>query len=248
MNLCAYPSGLDALVSLRSGGAGALVWTRSDLFQMSSMATAVPAPVLDLGPSRMIWDEITLDLLLKVSRMTVLNPLFSMWVPLLTLSQVSTSLPRTTLTTMQRYPTSSWPFLFSSLYFLTTLFLSLLSFASTLYINKPWRLPSFRSSPVTGLFGGPVLEWEKQIVVVTGGAGGVGRCLVETLAVRGVEVVIIDRVAVEGVGGTWCRQGSVADDFGKTMCIRTFATSQTQMLSLPRRARFCRRLDTRPSS
>ena len=37
-----------------------------------------------------------------------------------------------------------------------------------------------------------MLEWEDQIVVVTGGSGGIGRVLVETLAVMRVTVVVID--------------------------------------------------------
>ncbi|ORY52813.1 hypothetical protein BCR35DRAFT_337602, partial [Leucosporidium creatinivorum] len=43
------------------------------------------------------------------------------------------------------------------------------------------------------LFGEPALDWEEQIVVVTGGASGIGQVLVETLAVRGVTVVVLDK-------------------------------------------------------
>lgn len=99
-----------------------------------------------------------------------------MWVPLLTLSQ--------------RYSTQSTPFVLSAAYFLLTISLALLSWSSALHTNKPWRTTSLLS----GLFGGPVLNWEDQIVVVTGGSGGIGRVIAETMAVMRVTVVVIDVV------------------------------------------------------
>lgn len=70
-----------------------------------------------------------------------------------------------------------------------TLFYALISFSSTAWSNKVWRSKSL----VTALFSGPALDWDAQIVVVTGGTGGIGRLLVETLGVMGVTVVVIDR-------------------------------------------------------
>jgi hypothetical protein len=36
------------------------------------------------------------------------------------------------------------------------------------------------------------LDWSEQIVVLTGGASGIGELLANTLAVRGVTVVVLD--------------------------------------------------------
>ena len=38
----------------------------------------------------------------------------------------------------------------------------------------------------------PPLDWSDQIVVVTGGASGVGELLANTLAVRNISVVVLD--------------------------------------------------------
>lgn len=66
----------------------------------------------------------------------------------------------------------------------------LFGWLDSVWINKSWRAKSIKA-----IFGLPSLNWEEQIVVVTGGANGVGRVLVETLLMRGVEVVVIDLVA-----------------------------------------------------
>lgn len=38
----------------------------------------------------------------------------------------------------------------------------------------------------------PPLEWNEQIVIITGGASGIGELLANTLAVRSVTVVVLD--------------------------------------------------------
>lgn len=128
---------------------------------------------------------ITLDLLLQILTYTFLNPLFAMWVPILILAQQS---PSTT------------PYHFSLFYLF---FVCLLSFSN--WAQRVWRDRSWlgeegeeegargRRTWVTRMFGGPSLDWDKQIVVITGGASGVGLVVVETLAVMGVTVVVIDR-------------------------------------------------------
>jgi len=41
-------------------------------------------------------------------------------------------------------------------------------------------------------FGSPPLDWSEQVVVITGGASGIGELLANTLAVRNVTVVVLD--------------------------------------------------------
>ena len=52
-------------------------------------------------------------------------------------------------------------------------------------------------------YGAPrAVEWEDEVVVVTGGAGGLGGCLAEILALRGVAVAVLDvGVRRDGAGG-----------------------------------------------
>jgi len=42
------------------------------------------------------------------------------------------------------------------------------------------------------LFGPPPLDWGRQIVIITGGASGLGELLANTLAVRNVTVIVLD--------------------------------------------------------
>ena len=42
------------------------------------------------------------------------------------------------------------------------------------------------------LFRPPPLDWSEQVVILTGGASGIGELLANTLAVRSVTVVVLD--------------------------------------------------------
>lgn len=44
------------------------------------------------------------------------------------------------------------------------------------------------------------MDWEEEVVVITGGVGGLGGCLAEIFALRGVAVAVLD-VAVQMAGG-----------------------------------------------
>lgn len=45
---------------------------------------------------------------------------------------------------------------------------------------------------MAGLLGAATIDWSDQVVVITGGAGGVGRVLAEILAVLRATVVVLD--------------------------------------------------------
>lgn len=114
----------------------------------------------------------------------------------------------------QRYPTSSQPYRISMIYFLITFLLSLIPFSSHIWTNllstsspptSTISLPSEQQhllphSLISNLFSGPILNWNTQIVLITGGSSGLGLVLVETLAVMGVEVIVIDK---KGYVGQW---------------------------------------------
>jgi len=64
------------------------------------------------------------------------------------------------------------------------------------YLNKPvgslkWFSKLYRNQGSLILRPKPV-DWSEQIVVVTGGASGIGELLANTLAVRNVTVVVLD--------------------------------------------------------
>jgi len=120
----------------------------------------------------LVYDNIDLDLLVKVANHSILNPAFSMWVPVTLLSQ--------------GYTSTSTPFLFSLVYFLVTLLVNMLSWSSLVCLNKSWK------QGLAGMMSMKRINWEDEVVVITGGSNGIGKMVVETLALRHVTVVVLD--------------------------------------------------------
>lgn len=88
-------------------------------------------------------------------------------------------------------------------YFLLFYTLPILVFHFLTYLDQ-WLAYS-----KNGVYGPPrQLEWKSEIVVITGGAGGLGRVLAERFARRGVGVAVLDVRGGEGDEGTeWEEMG-----------------------------------------
>jgi hypothetical protein len=87
----------------------------------------------------------------------------------------------------QGYDTRSPHFLGALGYLAVCFVLWFHGYLDRVHRNQLWRYG------LRGLLGGRQVKWEDQIVVVTGGASGLGRQIVETLAVRHITVVVLDR-------------------------------------------------------
>lgn len=137
--------------------------------------------------------RLTLDGVVGVLERTLLNPIVALPVPLLLLLIVRSpfhaaahSLSRPVRS--QGHPPTSPTVLLSSTYFLLVTLVASVRLSSSAWTNKPGRswLDACRCPRS--------LDWSRQIVVVTGGAGGVGSVLVKKLAQKGAAVVAIDVV------------------------------------------------------
>lgn len=134
---------------------------------------------------------ITLDTLWLLLSFTLLSPVFV--VPLAFL------LPEHDLSSSSRW-----------IYAATSIGIYALPWLNNVLNNALWRRGAKR------LLGGHKLDWSNQIVLVTGGASGIGQMLVEILAVKGVMVVVLDVVKGFAQSG-WYPFGSQT----RLMCIRT---------------------------
>nr|GAT58241.1 predicted protein [Mycena chlorophos] len=114
-----------------------------------------------------IWDTLNFDLLMKVANNTLFSPFFCMLVP--------------TFFIFQGLGFTHYTVVYSSIYLVLVCTFWAVKWLSYLQYNKT----SFLYAPVP-------LEWSDQIVVVTGGASGVGELLANTLAVKSVTVVVLD--------------------------------------------------------
>ncbi|KAM0746886.1 retinal short-chain dehydrogenase/reductase [Meredithblackwellia eburnea MCA 4105] len=134
--------------------------------------------------SRLIWDEINYDFIVKVLVLSILHPLFAIWVPITFYSQ--------------GYNHNSTPYKASIAYLALTTLLHFLPWLDQLWSDKNWRKhPNPAFTRISTLFGGPTLDWDSEIVLVTGGANGIGQMIVKTLGVMGATVVVLDQVKVD---------------------------------------------------
>ncbi|OBZ76728.1 Short-chain dehydrogenase/reductase family 16C member 6 [Grifola frondosa] len=114
-----------------------------------------------------LWDAFDVDLVVKVLAHTALSPFFTFFIPVFYYFQgVRWSDPVFALSAGYCVAISAFWFL---------------KWYSRLYRNQG-----------SLLFGPPRLDWGEQIVVVTGGSSGIGELIANTLAVRNVNVVVLD--------------------------------------------------------
>ncbi|EGF99603.1 uncharacterized protein MELLADRAFT_45702 [Melampsora larici-populina 98AG31] len=112
--------------------------------------------------------SITIDILFTVANRTFLSPFFSLWIPI--------------IASLQKTSSASDQFYQSSIYFLIIVSIRwLLNYSSLAWLNKTWRIGW-----------GDRIDWDHQIVLVTGGSDGLGRVLVETLDLKNITLVVLD--------------------------------------------------------
>jgi len=114
-----------------------------------------------------IFDNLDIDLVVQVLANTAFSPFFVFFIPVFYIFQGAKLSDRIVV--------------LSSIYYVVISAFWFLKWYSRLYRNQGSLL--LRSRP---------LDWSDQIVVVTGGAAGIGELLANTLAVRSVTVVVLD--------------------------------------------------------
>ncbi|GLB34049.1 putative short-chain dehydrogenases reductases (SDR) family protein [Lyophyllum shimeji] len=114
-----------------------------------------------------IFDSLDIDLFVKVLEHTVFGPFFVFFIPVFYIFQGAKFTDPVVV--------------ISSIYWVFISLFWLVKWCSRLYRNQG------------SLFFGPGrFDWGEQIVVITGGSSGVGELLANTLAVRNVNVVVLD--------------------------------------------------------
>ncbi|KAF8622123.1 hypothetical protein AX15_007256 [Amanita polypyramis BW_CC] len=121
---------------------------------------------MDREPT-LVFDNFDVDLVVKVSSHTLFSPFFVSLIPVFYFFQGA--------------KVTDDAVVYSTLYFVIVSVYWILKWYSKLHRNKG------------SIFSGPKpLDWEEQIILITGGASGIGHLLANTLAVQGVTVVVLD--------------------------------------------------------
>jgi len=119
------------------------------------------------GEPSFIFDSFDIDLVIKVLSHTAFSPFFLFLLPVFFF--------------FHGQKLNDTPVVITSVYWVLVSSFWFLKWYSRLYRNQG-----------NLLFGPGPLDWGEQIVVITGGASGVGELLANTLAVRNVTVVVLD--------------------------------------------------------
>ena len=145
---------------------------------MASSSTPQPPPILERSNqlprsplgSSTAHTFLTLDLLLRVLSLTLFHPFLAALLPLCLRALAA--------------PYNSPSFILTS------------SFAACVCLYHVFQVVNTRLA-----YGTPRdINWEEEVVVITGGASGLGACLAEIFALRGVGVAVLD-VDVRAEGG-----------------------------------------------
>ncbi|KAF9021495.1 retinal short-chain dehydrogenase/reductase [Hymenopellis radicata] len=119
-----------------------------------------------------IFDSLDVDLVIKVLSHTAFSPFFICMVPIFYFFQGAKS------TDAVIVGSGIWLALISTFW--------LVKWCSLLYLNQG-----------SLFFAPPRFDWGDQVVVITGGSSGIGELLANTLAVRNVNVVVLDVKPIE---------------------------------------------------
>ncbi|KIM46413.1 hypothetical protein M413DRAFT_441506 [Hebeloma cylindrosporum] len=114
-----------------------------------------------------IFDNFDVDLLIRVLANTAFSPFFVFFIPIFYI--------------FQGLKLSHPIIIYTSFYYVLISAFWFIKWYSRLYRNQG-----------SLFFRPPSLEWNEQIVIITGGASGIGELLANTLAVRSVTVVVLD--------------------------------------------------------
>ncbi|KAF7793709.1 hypothetical protein EIP86_004825 [Pleurotus ostreatoroseus] len=118
----------------------------------------------DVSP---IWDAVDVDLVVKVLKHTAFSPFFTFFIPVYFYFLGS--------------HLNDWDFIIAASYYVVVSSFWFFKWYSRLYRNQG-----------SLIYGPRPFDWGNQIIVVTGGASGIGELIANTLAVRNVTVVVLD--------------------------------------------------------